>query len=304
MNPLISCLCISCNYRASSLKRAIHLFQQQSYPNKELVILYLKDDLATKELVSCLHDDRILTVEIENRSAYSLGELRNLSIDKSRGEYICNWDDDDWYHPDRLKEQFEAIVKSGKAASILACWLMYDMKNKEAFISSFRPWEASIMCSKKVLQNDQIQYPAWSKGEDKPFISALAEKNMLFPLICPQLYIYIYNGNNLNNAEHFKRIFYDSQKLPAFQSEAIANILQAEVSDRQAIEVLRLPAFLSVLNYSKMNYNGFVIKEEESKILMLLKWLKKAVFFVASGFGHYQIYPFWSYFKRARKATS
>ena len=44
--PLISCICITRN-RPGYLSKAIVCFKQQTYPNKELVILYEEDDLLT-----------------------------------------------------------------------------------------------------------------------------------------------------------------------------------------------------------------------------------------------------------------
>ena len=48
--PLISCICVT-REKPSLLKRAIDCFLAQTYPNKELVILYEDDDYATEELV-------------------------------------------------------------------------------------------------------------------------------------------------------------------------------------------------------------------------------------------------------------
>ena len=38
----------------------------------------------------------------------SLGAARNLTVDTARGAYVCQWDDDDLYHPERLRIQYEA----------------------------------------------------------------------------------------------------------------------------------------------------------------------------------------------------
>ena len=39
-------------------------------------------------------------------SGLTLGELRNFSVQLARYPLVCQWDDDDLYHPRRLETQF------------------------------------------------------------------------------------------------------------------------------------------------------------------------------------------------------
>src|SRR6185503_6214400 len=192
--PLISCLCVT-RKRIKSLKRAVDCFVHQTYPNKELLILFEDDDPETKEFSLTLNNQHIRCIEVAANPKLTLGELRNISIKESKGEYFCQWDDDDWYHCERLSFQMNILEISKKKASALAYWLMYDTVKKEAYFSFPTAWAGSLLC-KKEITNDAILYPSLSKGEDLHLLLALIQKNYLIPLIAPSLYIYTNSGNN------------------------------------------------------------------------------------------------------------
>ncbi|KAB2835022.1 MAG: hypothetical protein F9K51_00895, partial [Candidatus Dadabacteria bacterium] len=54
-SPLISCLCIT-RGRTKLLGRAVQSFRDQTYPNKELVLLYESGDAETAEYLKTLED--------------------------------------------------------------------------------------------------------------------------------------------------------------------------------------------------------------------------------------------------------
>ena len=94
----------------------------------------------------------------------TLGRLRNDAIALSKGEYICQWDDDDTYSPLRLYEQWIAIYNSKKKGCILDQWLIYDQINKQMYLSNKRICEGSLIIRKKLLQENK--YPELSIAED------------------------------------------------------------------------------------------------------------------------------------------
>jgi len=118
-DPLISCLCIT-KYRTRFLKRAIDCFLHQSYLNKELIIVYPEEDKETEFFIMANQHPLIRSVKVKDTSKKSLGRLRNMSIDTADGEFFCVWDDDDWYHKDRLQFQMNAIRLHKKEACGLA----------------------------------------------------------------------------------------------------------------------------------------------------------------------------------------
>lgn len=234
--PLISCLCVT-RQRVPLLKRAIRCFQDQNYGNKELVIVYESDDKETKEFLEALPDENILKVESAASDGLTLGELRTLAVEQSRGEYFCQWDDDDFFHRERLSFQMEVLRESSLPACVMMCWLIYDQTNAEAYVSNMRSWEGSILCNKS-LYGDQTSYESKSFGEDTALVKKLFSENLVFPVVMPKLYIYVYHGANVWTKEHWSRILNASNKLTEESSKIIGDILDGKYTGDQASAIL------------------------------------------------------------------
>jgi glycosyltransferase involved in cell wall biosynthesis len=230
--PVISCICIT-RGKPEMLSRAIGCFTAQIYPSKELIIVYEEDDDATIAFLKSgniiLQDECIRSICVSITPKLPLGELRNIGINAAAGEYICQWDDDDWYHTKRLYEQFRVIRESGYDSSILAYWLVFDAVRNKSYISNRRLWEGSILCKKTTLllkPYEQIHI-----GEDTPTIDFLVESNLLQPIDrLPFLYIYVYHGSNTWDQAHWNFIFECSTALREKDSQMIAAILNGDYS--------------------------------------------------------------------------
>jgi glycosyltransferase involved in cell wall biosynthesis len=245
--PLISCLCIT-REKPKLLKRAIECFTEQSYSKKEMVLVYENDDPETKRIVDGLNCDAIRCIEVNSKPKLTLGELRNFAIRESRGDYFCQWDDDDWCHSQRLELQMNGIKNSFKPACVLVNWIMFDQTREEAYCSSTRAWEGSLLCRKDII-NDDLKYDSLVKGEDTVFISKMLDGRHLFPLIMPTLYIYVYHGNNTWNGDHFKFLFSISQKLSKSASLLIGDILRGKYPHSMASKLLSGGIVLKEMDY-------------------------------------------------------
>jgi len=104
----VSCIMPTKN-RRQFVPRAIACFQAQSYGPRELIILDNGDSV--KDLVP---DDRRIRYTLL-KSKQSTGQFRNFCCQMAQGEFIAHWDDDDWYHPERLAEQI-ALIGEHQAA--------------------------------------------------------------------------------------------------------------------------------------------------------------------------------------------
>jgi glycosyltransferase involved in cell wall biosynthesis len=227
--PLISCICVTEN-RPRLLKRAIDCYNSQTYQNKQLVILYKDNDLATSDFIrNTLFTNSIKTIKIPNNRPKSLGIIRNIAIKNADGEFICIWDDDDWYHMNRISIQYQKIVDYNKQGSILTQCLMFDEVKNKAYISLKRNyWEGSLLCKKKVVLRKK--YPNKSKGEDTPLVEYLYTTNKLVKIEnMANIYIYVYHGSNTCDYDHFKLLFNRSQELPEF-SITIKELLDGRIS--------------------------------------------------------------------------
>src|SRR5205807_629877 len=88
--PRISCICPTAN-RGAFLAQSIHYFEEQDYPNKELIIIEDGDEM-NGELCQ-KHTYHFIP------GRHSIGGKRNLGGEIATGTIFCHWDDDDYYGP-------------------------------------------------------------------------------------------------------------------------------------------------------------------------------------------------------------
>jgi glycosyltransferase involved in cell wall biosynthesis len=245
---LVSCICVTGN-NLSFLKRAVDCFLHQTYKKKELIIVYEDNNPDARDFLSDLQHSRMITAyEVSTSPKLTLGDLRNFGIEKSGGEFFCQWDDDDWYHNKRIEYQVKTQKQSYKDSVLLSNWIMYDAINEEAYLSETRLWEGTILCRKTVFFNVG-KYPGLSIEEDTGFVKKLFRDNLMYPLIMPTLYIYTVHGKNTWPKSHFEEIFKKSQKLSAAASLEIKKIVNQTYSNSKASKKLSGKKILSELNY-------------------------------------------------------
>lgn len=222
--PLISALCVT-RAKPDLLHRAISCFLNQTYENKELIVVHDSDDLLTKDFVENFKQNLMISFyEVEKTKNVTLGYLRNYAIEKSNGEYVCQWDDDDWYHIARIEYLYETISMSGLPAAIMTQWLIFDSINNKAYVSHKRLWEGSLICKKNIIQN--IGYDNHNIGEDTNLVLRLEKEDKLYHINdTPNLYVYIYHAKNTWNLEHWKRIFNYSFELSLDDSNKVKKVL-------------------------------------------------------------------------------
>jgi len=242
--PLVSCVCVT--NRIWKMKRSIAQFLGQSYENKELVVVSQECDLEV--LKNQIHQntklkDQIKFVQVPAAPKVTLGELRNISIENARGEYFLQWDDDDWYHRDRISTQLFASLEHGVPVTMIANLLMFDETKVNAYITRSAFWEPSILCRKNLI-NAERKYPSLSKSEDSEFVRSLP-KNIVQSVFGPYLYIYIYHGNNTWDQNHFNKMFFRGQKL----SKDVAELVFDVVNDRHTYA--EASALLESINFDK-----------------------------------------------------
>ena len=122
-------------------------------------------------------------------------------------------------------------------ACVFVHWLVFDATENQAYVSHRRPWEGSLVCKKSLMGKD-IQYKACAKGEDTTVIQELFSRHLVFPVIMPKLYIYVYHGRNTWGYEHWKPILEASTRLSASSSRLISDILSGRYSGKEASELL------------------------------------------------------------------
>jgi len=224
---LISCICVT-RKRPLLLQRAIACFDAQTYAHKELVLLYESDDQETEAVVRLLLPRADITViRMDRTERRKLGYLRNKAIDAAKGMFVCQWDDDDWHHAERLTCQYGAVRSRSLRGCILSRWVIFDSLSGRAYLSSERPWEGSLLCERSLLLENR--YENLAKGEDTPVIRNLYERHLLIPMPDkPYLYIYVAHGRNTWERNHFCDIFRYGRRLQESSCRLIADALGRE----------------------------------------------------------------------------
>jgi glycosyltransferase involved in cell wall biosynthesis len=204
--PLVSALMVTFGApdRLAFQRLSIADYCRQSAANCELVIVASGGDpgclaaLATH--VAGLARPDIRLIDVPGR--FPLGELRNMSIDAARGEVICQWDDDDRYHPDRIARQFDALVAAGGRAVLQQEVMQYVPAERRLYCINWRATESrgmpgSLMCQRTA----PIRYPTSGEfarlGEDSVVVrQLLAGDGVQLLANAPHLFVYVTHGAN------------------------------------------------------------------------------------------------------------
>jgi len=230
LHPLISCLCISSN-RPESLLKSIISFDQQNYPNKELIVSYAKGDKETKDLISnIVNTVDFEIIAIEHQENESVGLARNNAARVCNGDYICMWDDDDIYYFTRIADQYNLLQGEGRyyQSSMILQIILYDGVNKKAFLSFKNQWNGTLLCKTEHF----LKYPCTDSNhyECRPVIDYLLSKNlMLQTRLSPNLYTYVYHGLNVVDYFHFQYYVKKSSPLSTEHAQSINTFLEQRV---------------------------------------------------------------------------
>jgi hypothetical protein len=244
--PLISCICLTRN-RPVHLARAIGCFLSQSYHNKELIVVMLTDDVVSRQVVDSFESTAIRSLFVREGDL-TLGALRNIAIKEAKGAFFCQWDDDDWYHCQRLEVQYNEVCRRKRYSCALAKIFLYDTINMQTYLSPIGPWANSILCRTQVIEGE-LQYPAWNKKEDSEFLGKLIAINQMFPVLEPSLYIYAYHGSNTWNTSHFNRLFGQGKPMPGNVNQITTAIFHNEIDNEEASRLLNEDAVLKEVDF-------------------------------------------------------
>jgi glycosyltransferase involved in cell wall biosynthesis len=215
--PKVSCVCTT-KGRSDLIVKSIQCYLKQIYPNKELVIVSQGDDDSNNQIsnyIKSLERDDISFFVVPKIA--SLGSMRNTSVELSKGELICQWDDDDLYHPERIMTQFQAIrSNSANTAAAYHDFLKLFSHTQELYWCdwskeheySHRFLCGSIMFYKKIFHMYEVFYPEIgpqsSCEEDLNVLEKLINKGKIAPITAGNQYVYVYHGSNTYELEHHK----------------------------------------------------------------------------------------------------
>jgi glycosyltransferase involved in cell wall biosynthesis len=115
--PLVSVI-IPTKNRDHELLRALKSVKQQTYPNKETIVVYDGTECLKRiadKINSCDYDFRLL----RNMKRSGGSGARNTEIYESKGQFIGFLDDDDEWLPGKIEKQMQVFLKAGDEIGIV-----------------------------------------------------------------------------------------------------------------------------------------------------------------------------------------
>jgi glycosyltransferase involved in cell wall biosynthesis len=202
--PKISCLLVTANGRFELVKRSIQCFLDQTYPNKELVIVNEGPKAYQEQIQEYVKNyNNIICQWLDGK--YKLGSLRNISIGLCDGELFCQWDDDDYCTPQRLALQYSYFYRSPKTvACYLGDQLHYYFDNSELYWDNWSDYGNRGILNERVIPGTlmckriDVKYSADRAGEDSVFLNRLINKSYEVCLIKNQGFMHVYTCHGMN----------------------------------------------------------------------------------------------------------
>lgn len=161
--PLVSAI-MPTRGRADWAAEAVAMFNAQTYPHRELVII---DDISHRSFPQPSFPANV-RYYLEQR--LTIGAKRNLSISRATGCIIMHWDSDDIYSADRMEHQVQMLLASD--AEIVGYDVMefVDYQSKERYMYHSRGLYVigvSMCYGREVWE--QRRFPPIGSGEDNEF---------------------------------------------------------------------------------------------------------------------------------------
>jgi glycosyltransferase involved in cell wall biosynthesis len=203
------------NARLPMLKRSLRNYLEQTYINKELIIVadsrFASGFKKIEALVRSLDRDDVRLFRAP-KSTRTLGALRNLSIARAQGTLLCQWDDDDAYSPDRLQKQWSALRAGKKKAVYLqTVWQYFERRKTLSYMDWKRCWPGCHTATGMFYKNICPRYPESGprshKQEDLVFFLRLAKRCPVLKMRSESLlYIYSCHGKNTSSSSFIKAL--------------------------------------------------------------------------------------------------
>lgn len=214
-NVQISCLTVTQAHRFNFLKNALDDFQAQRDVDSELVLVHDSgSDFHTQilEYLGMHSFNRVRCFQVA--PGLTLGELRNINVEAAQGEFICQWDDDDRYHPDRLRLQLQALQQNSAEACFLQDQLHYFSHSRRLFWTEWQrdPFPLDVVPGTLLIKRSCMpEYPPLRRGEDTYLCHQLLKNGVLAQRVAGLgwTYVYQFHGKNTWSEAHHMAIAID-----------------------------------------------------------------------------------------------
>lgn len=201
----VSCVMVTWSRtRLALVKRSVESYCKQTYDEKELLVVVCQSDDYHRDIATyvnglCRDDVRI----VFQPTSIPLGALRNIAVDHCDGNIVCQWDDDDIYHPQRISEQVTTMVSTSAEATFLSHYLhLFSDSRQVAWCNWSRLQIAeepglpgSLLARKHALP----RYAGIERDEDSMLQRDLQRRGIPLTVLegSTPLYAYTFHGENL-----------------------------------------------------------------------------------------------------------
>lgn len=199
----VSCLMVTAN-RKHLAQRAIQCYLNQTYKNKELVVIDDGDEDYSSVLIN-VPEQELRYIRLEKEPDFVLGKLRNKSLDAASGDYLIQWDDDDWYHADRIAIQAEVLDKGYNACCLSSSLMHLDTPEflEHPYVGILPD---GIPGSIMHRRSEEIRYPETRRAEDSVYLDEWMKlKYHKIDHSYNYLFLRAFHGDNTWEQEHFVR---------------------------------------------------------------------------------------------------
>lgn len=204
MTPLISCICITQNRRLF-LRRAIEYYmsaEKYSGLECELIIVDGSEHFNIDAPYFCDEDIHYFHLPCEPHT--KMGWFHNEAIERTKGEFIIKWDDDDWQSSERILKQLAALRNlqcDARGLAFTSQYFGYSLTERKAFRS--RCWDtpkSGTMGGAMAFHRsvwEQVPFQDVDQGEDSVFFDDCVKKGIpLCDMLDSSYYVYIRHNQN------------------------------------------------------------------------------------------------------------
>ncbi len=211
--------------------KAVQAWERQEYQgDRELLII---NDNPTVPLYDKpeMVPEGVRELDVSGDPRKSLGALRNIGIEEATGDYLVQWDDDDYSHPARLAWQVQQ-TEAGKA-SVFRWEIHCNLLTGQAFVNSGQEirgkgFPGTMLWPRSV----KARFPELGKTEDMVFVLALRKEIGLQALHNdPRYYFRCYHGHNTWDEHHIMRHKVGARELVQEERSYIETLLAYEYAD-------------------------------------------------------------------------
>lgn len=166
---------------------AIRQFERQTYQNKELLIVNTGEKI-------CPPRRSVKEIKL-TQGELTLGDLRNIALEHAKGDWIMQWDDDDYHAPGRMAYQVRNRV--GRRAQLLTHQVRLDLSTGHAFCH----YEPVGIAGTILHPRSGARYLSLAKSEDSHFLKHFdIDRNQNYT--SQAIYVRMYHGKNTWDRGH------------------------------------------------------------------------------------------------------